>query len=167
MHAEDINKENMARYDMREARGVGITEVVKDSPAEKAGLRKDDVIVRFEGDSVTSARKLTRLVSEVAPDQTVNLAISRSGGEQEVSVTIGQARNKLNAFHRLEGLKTEGFKKFEGMDKLEGTAQSCFHRTARPEQELEVGRTRWSRDNRPVLFHWQPSAHRREHDAVD
>ena len=46
VHAEDVNKENMARYGMREARGVGITEVVKESPAEKAGLRKDDVILR-------------------------------------------------------------------------------------------------------------------------
>jgi serine protease Do len=124
VHAEDINKENMARYGMREARGVGITEVIKDSPAEKAGLRKDDVIVRFEGDSVTSVRKLTRLVSEVAPDQTVRLAISRSGGEQEVSVTIAKRDNKMNAFRlegfeglkNLEGLK--GLKNLEGMDKL-------------------------------------------------
>lgn len=119
VHAEDINKENMARYNMREARGVGITEVVKDSPAEKAGLRKDDVILRFEGDSVTSVRKLTRLVAEVAPDQTVRLAISRSGGEQEVSVTVAKRDNATNTFHRLEGLKDlEGLKKLEGMDKL-------------------------------------------------
>src|SRR6267142_7194820 len=82
VYAEDINKENMSRYGMREARGVGITQVVKDSPAEKAGLKKDDVILRFEGDSVTSVRKLNRLVSEVAPDQTVKLGISRSGSEQ-------------------------------------------------------------------------------------
>src|SRR5882672_10719373 len=55
--AEDIGKENMTRYGMREVRGVGVTEVAKDSPAEKAGLRKDDVILRFEGESVTSVRK--------------------------------------------------------------------------------------------------------------
>src|SRR5206468_2787137 len=54
VYAEDVNKENMGRYGLREARGVGITQVVKDSPAEKAGIRKDDVILRFEGDSVTS-----------------------------------------------------------------------------------------------------------------
>src|SRR5258707_1214825 len=77
VYAEDVNKENMARYGMRDARGVAVTEVVKDSPAEKAGIRKDDVILRFENDSVTSVRKLTRLVSEVAPDQTVKLSISR------------------------------------------------------------------------------------------
>jgi len=120
VHAEDVNKENMARYGMREARGVGITEVVKDSPAEKAGLRKDDVIVKFEGDSVTSVRKLTRLVSEVAPDQNVRLAISRSGGEQEVAVTMGKRTNSFGAMHKLEGLEgLKGLKGFENFKNLE------------------------------------------------
>src|SRR5688572_31262916 len=40
VHAEDVTKENMSRYGMRDVRGVGVTEIVKDSPAEKAGLRK-------------------------------------------------------------------------------------------------------------------------------
>src|SRR5436309_16058812 len=87
---EDISRENMARYGMREVRGVGVTEVLKDSPAEKAGLRKDDVIVRFDGDSVTSTRKLNRLVAECSPDQTVRLTISRGGAEQEVSATLSK-----------------------------------------------------------------------------
>ena len=99
---EDISKENMARYGMRDVRGVGVTEVMKDSPAEKAGLRKDDVILRFDGESVTSVRKLTRLVSESAADQTVRLTISRGGAEQEVTVTLskrdfgGLLRGKIN-----------------------------------------------------------------------
>ena len=90
VQVEDISKENMGRYGMREVRGVGVTEVVKDSPAEKAGLRKDDVILRFEGESVTSTRKLTRLVSESSPDQNVRLTISRGGSEQELSVTLAK-----------------------------------------------------------------------------
>jgi membrane-associated protease RseP (regulator of RpoE activity) len=97
---------------------------VKDSPAEKAGLRKDDVILRFEGDSVTSVRKLNRLVSEVAPDQNVRLGISRAGSEQEVAVTIGKRDQSINAFNRLEGLSglrgMEGFKTLEGLKGLEG-----------------------------------------------
>lgn len=87
---EDISKENMSRYGMREVRGVGVTQVVKDSPAEKAGLRKDDVILRFDGESVTSARKLSRLVNESSADQTVRITISRGGGEQEVSATLAK-----------------------------------------------------------------------------
>lgn len=87
---EDVSKENMARYGMREVRGVGVTEVMKDSPAEKAGLRKDDVIIRFDGESVTSVRKLTRLVNESSADQTVRLTISRGGAEQEVTATLSK-----------------------------------------------------------------------------
>jgi serine protease Do len=87
---EDVSKENMARYGMRDVRGVGVTEVMKDSPAEKAGLRKDDVILRFDGESVTSVRKLTRLVSESSADQTVRVTISRGSAEQEVSVTLSK-----------------------------------------------------------------------------
>ncbi|MGI8734562.1 MAG: PDZ domain-containing protein [Pyrinomonadaceae bacterium] len=124
VYAEDINRENMARYNLREARGTGITSIVKDSPAEKAGLRKDDVILRFDGENVTSVRKLNRMVSEVAPDQSVRLTISRGGSEQEVSVTIGKrkdssdAMNKLQGFGRLEGL--EGLQGLEGLRGLEG-----------------------------------------------
>lgn len=114
VYAEDVSKENMSRYGMREARGVAITQVVKDSPAEKAGLKKDDVIVRFEGDSVTSVRKLNRLVSEVAPDQTVKLGISRGGGEQEVAVTIGKRNDSMNAMEHFRGLD-----KLPGLDRLQ------------------------------------------------
>src|SRR6267142_3430670 len=124
VYAEDINKENMSRYGMREVRGVVITQIVKDSPAEKAGLKQNDVILRFENDSVTSVRKLNRLVAEVAPDQTVRLIISRGGSEQEVSVTIGKRDESLNAFNRLGGLHDlrgiDGFKGLEGLQKLDG-----------------------------------------------
>jgi C-terminal processing protease CtpA/Prc len=87
---EDITKENMAKYALREAHGVGVTEVLKDGPAEKAGIKKDDVILRFDGESVSSVRKLTRLVSEAAADQTVRVTISRGGAEQELSVTLSK-----------------------------------------------------------------------------
>jgi serine protease Do len=89
VYVEDVNKDNLSQYGLREAHGVGITEVAKDSPAEKAGLKKGDVILRFDNEAVTSTRKLTRLVSEEAPDHAVNLTISRGGAEQQVSVTIG------------------------------------------------------------------------------
>jgi C-terminal processing protease CtpA/Prc len=96
IYAEEINKENYARYGLREVRGVGVTQVVKDSPAEKAGLRKDDVILRFDSESVTSTRKLNRLVAESSPDQTARLTISRAGVEQEVTVTLAPRKGMAN-----------------------------------------------------------------------
>lgn len=93
VYGEDITNENMGRYRLNQPRGVGITQVVQDSPAAKAGLRKDDVILRFDGENVTSVRKLNRLVSEIAPDHTVKITISRNGAEQELTATIGKRKN--------------------------------------------------------------------------
>jgi membrane-associated protease RseP (regulator of RpoE activity) len=90
VHAEEITKENMVRYGVRETRGVGVTQVVQGSAAEKAGLKKDDVILRFDGEQVTNVRKLNRLVGEASADQSVRLTISRGGAEQEVAVTLSK-----------------------------------------------------------------------------
>ena len=97
VHGEDITNENMGRYRLNQARGVGITQVVQGSPAEKAGLRKDDVILRLDGENVTSVRKLNRLVSEIAPDHSVRITISRNGAEQELTATIGKRNNSSTA----------------------------------------------------------------------
>ena len=93
VHGEDINNENMGRYRLNQARGVGVTQVVPGSAAEKAGLRKDDVILRIDGENVTSVRKLNRLVSEIAPDHSVRITISRGGAEQELTATMGKRKS--------------------------------------------------------------------------
>ncbi|HJU55281.1 MAG TPA: PDZ domain-containing protein [Pyrinomonadaceae bacterium] len=87
---EEINRENMSRYGMSQARGVGVGNVSKDSPAERAGLRKGDVILQFDGEPVTSTRKLLRLIGEAAPEQTVRLTVSRNGSEQQLTATLGK-----------------------------------------------------------------------------
>jgi len=102
VYAENVSRDNMGRYNLHQVRGVGVTQVVKDSPAEKAGLRKDDVILRIDGENVTSVRKLNRLVSEIAPDQTVRVVISRGGSEQELTATIGKHDN-MSAVRSLGG----------------------------------------------------------------
>ena len=90
VYAEDISKENQSKYNLGQVRGVGVTRIVKDSPAEKAGLKQGDVILRIDGENVTSVRKLNRVVSEIAPDQSVRVTISRGGSEQELTATMGR-----------------------------------------------------------------------------
>jgi serine protease Do len=87
---DEVNKENMAKYGLREVRGVAIEKVLDDSPAKAAGLQNGDVIIKFNGEEVTSERKLVRLLSEVAPDHQANLRIVRGGDERDVTVTVGK-----------------------------------------------------------------------------
>jgi serine protease Do len=98
---ENIGKENMSEYGLSSPRGVGISSVSQGSPAERAGLKKGDVILQFDGEPVTSSRKLLRLIGEAAPEQTVRLTISRNNSEQQVSVTLGQREDASRAYRTL------------------------------------------------------------------
>lgn len=115
IYSEEVTRENMSKFNLREVRGVAIEKVVEDSPAAKAGLQAGDVILRFNGEEVTSSRKLTRLVSEVAPDHQVKLTISRNGSERDVTVTLGK-RSEMSAKMYEPLLKTQ-IGKLEGFDK--------------------------------------------------
>jgi len=122
IYPEDVTRENMSKYKLNEPRGVAVEKIIEDSPAAKAGLQNDDVILRFNGEEVTSVCKLNRLISEVAPDHKVRLTISRSGDEREITVTLGK-RSELNS-KVFEPLFRSGQNmKIEGLGKLEGLAQ--------------------------------------------
>ena len=86
----EINKDNFAKYGLRDARGVGVEKVIENSPAAAAGIKDGDVIVRFNGEEITSARKLTRLVGEIDPDHQAKITISRNGSEQELTATLAK-----------------------------------------------------------------------------
>lgn len=90
VQTQEITRENFSKYGLNEVRGVGVEKVIENSPAANAGLQSGDVIVRFENEEITSTRKLTRLISEVAPDHQVRLTIARGGSEREITVTMGK-----------------------------------------------------------------------------
>jgi|CXWL01.1.fsa_nt_gi membrane-associated protease RseP (regulator of RpoE activity) len=86
----EVNKENFSRFGLRDVRGVAVEKVLENSPAAAAGIKNGDVIVRLNGEEITSARKLTRLVSETDPDHQVKITVVRNGSEQEITATVGK-----------------------------------------------------------------------------
>ncbi len=96
VQTEQVTKENQSRFNLPgAARGVAVAGVTDGSPAAKAGLLKGDVILRFDGENVTSVAKLQRLIGEAAPQHTARLTISRNGAEQELSITLGRREGLL------------------------------------------------------------------------
>ncbi len=87
---QEVTKDNFGKFGLSSVRGVAVEKVVENSPAAQAGLQTGDVIVKFEGEEITSVRKLSRLIAEVAPDHQVKLTILRSGSEQEITATMGK-----------------------------------------------------------------------------
>lgn len=86
----DVTQDNFTKFGLSAVRGVAVEKVMEGSPAAAAGLQANDVIVRINNDDVTSTRKLTRLVSEIAPDHQAVIAVLRDGREQQLTATIGK-----------------------------------------------------------------------------
>ena len=74
---------------LRSAKGVLISEVIADSPAEKGGIRQGDVIVSINGAAVHSTASMRFLVSELLPGRSIKVGVIRDGGEKVLNVMIG------------------------------------------------------------------------------
>jgi len=72
-------------------KGTVIARVLPGSPAEKAGLAPNDLILRFENVVVEDLQHLQRLVLDAPVDRPVTLRIVRNGKETSVTVTIAEA----------------------------------------------------------------------------
>ncbi|MEO5891990.1 MAG: PDZ domain-containing protein [Ferruginibacter sp.] len=78
--------------------GAKITEVIKESAAEKAGLQKDDIIVKVGDDVITDGDNLSEVVTAKKPKEVVNITYLRNGKESSVKATLGQRKSKSLAY---------------------------------------------------------------------
>ena len=75
---------------IKETQGALVTEVQKDSPAEKAGIKKEDVIIEFNGFPVTDAPSLRNRVASTKPGSRAKLVLIRNGERKEIEVEVGK-----------------------------------------------------------------------------
>jgi serine protease Do len=68
--------------------GALVAEVLKESPAEKAGLKSGDIILAYDGKKIHEMNALPRLVAATPVGKKVKLSILRNGKQDEVEVTI-------------------------------------------------------------------------------
>ena len=68
-------------------RGAVVIEVQAKSPAAAGGLRAGDLVTEFDGNRVSNARALSRLVAETAPGRTVDVTVTRDGRVRTLKVT--------------------------------------------------------------------------------
>jgi serine protease Do len=82
----DVEDSDAKTGKLAAASGVVIEEVSEDSPASKAGLRKGDIVVEFDGERVRSVRQFTRLVQETPAGRRAQTSVMRDG--QKVNLTV-------------------------------------------------------------------------------
>jgi len=91
---QDLTEDLAASFGYDSTDGVLIGDVTDGSPAEKAGLKQGDIIVRFNGEPVKGVDELRIEVAATAPGTRVELQVFRDGKLQDVDVELGRLEDE-------------------------------------------------------------------------
>lgn len=85
---QDITEDLAQQFHLPQAKGALIAQVNKDSPAEKAGIKVGDVLVRYDNKEVEDTRQLRNLVAATVPGTKVPIEVIRNGKQEKLTATI-------------------------------------------------------------------------------
>jgi len=80
----------------KDANGLIVTDAEADSPADKAGLKRGDVIIAVNGKPIHDQDELRLTISQMAPGTKITLSTARDGKPMELSATLAQISEKPN-----------------------------------------------------------------------
>lgn len=87
---QDVTPAIAKAFGVKEPRGALVSDVSPNSPAQKSGLERGDIIVELDGKPVADSNQLRMTVSMMHPDTNVRLKVLRNGTERDMSVNLGE-----------------------------------------------------------------------------
>jgi serine protease Do len=94
---QPVTKELAKEFGLSETKGALVAQVSSDSPADKAGIKAGDVILRYNGREVADTQSLRNEVAATLPGTKVNIDLVRYGKMETVTATIGQLEAEVSA----------------------------------------------------------------------
>ncbi len=91
---QQLSPELMQAFKLESNNGALIADVIPDSPANKAGLKRGDIIVGFNGEPVQESSELPRLVATMPPGTKVAVDIIRNGEPLSIPVELGTLKEE-------------------------------------------------------------------------
>jgi serine protease Do len=85
---QELTPELAQQFGLKKSKGALVSDIVKDSPAAKAGINRGDIIVECNGKEVKDVSSLRNLVSQSKAGSNIALKILRSGKELTVQVNV-------------------------------------------------------------------------------
>ena len=99
VHTMFVFQNDAARLNLPDINGALIREVILDSPADSAGLQKNDVVRSWDGKQIIGHGNLFRFVDMTAPNTKIKLVVFRDGAERELEVIVGSRRQIMEAIN--------------------------------------------------------------------
>ena len=89
----DLTQKTAEAAHRESLQGAVIADVSKGGPADKAGLKKDDIIIAFDGKDISDSGALRNTVAATPIGRDVKMTVLRKGKQQELTVKIGNLRD--------------------------------------------------------------------------
>ena len=86
---DEVSDEDLPKLGLKEPRGVMVRQVMPGQPADKAGLKPNDVVLAVDGTRVDGPRDLQRIIASTPVGAIVRLTLIREGQETNLSVAVG------------------------------------------------------------------------------
>ncbi|AIL33242.1 Do family serine endopeptidase [Basilea psittacipulmonis] len=103
----DVSDKVAKAIGLEKSRGAMVASVFPDSPAEKAGIKNGDVIIKYDGKDITKYSDLPRLVGMTKPGSKVAIVVWRLGKEVSLNITIGSSQDKNDKVAKGEDKKLD------------------------------------------------------------
>jgi serine protease Do len=87
---QPVDEDLAHQFGLSDNKGALVSQVNKDSPAEKAGIKPGDVILRYSGRAIDDTRHLRNLVAATGPGSRVEVVVIRDGKQRTLKVTVGE-----------------------------------------------------------------------------
>lgn len=109
---QPLTPELAKQFNLTDGEGVLVGDVVEDSPSEKAGIQRGDVITEFDGKEVRDVTNLRNMVAGTEPDKVVKIKLIRDGKPNTLEVKINEMTGEIRALsktfeNRLKGVSVQ------------------------------------------------------------
>lgn len=84
----EVTQEDAEKYKLNMVRGARISNIIEDGSAEAAGLKENDIIVKFDGVNVSTPSELQEQVGKFRPGDKANITYIRNGKEATVPIVL-------------------------------------------------------------------------------
>jgi len=89
-----VTPEIAKAFGMSEPRGAVVAEVHPDTPAEKAGIKREDIIIEYNGKPIKEMNELPRLVAATPPGTKTTVKVLRNGKEMTFPITVTELKEE-------------------------------------------------------------------------
>jgi len=87
---QDVSPDLAKAMGTKETGGALVGDVMSNGPADKAGVKRGDIITEFNGQKVKDSTDLRKQVAEAAPNSKVDMEVLRDGHSKKLTVTLGE-----------------------------------------------------------------------------